>query len=324
MKTLANLLILLFGLSTFGFAQTEKPITKWVQLDKPDDEFSLQVPEGFEFGMPGLPFDKVEARGEFHSESDRFFLFIDAPKKRDQRKQVEAFMKYSKQDTSDLNLAEHVSARAGFEDATGYYHRVIFIKTQSRIFTLQTVSLTKNSENAMRFLNSFRLQPKTGSVVADSQPESVENTDSDADPVLVIDLTQSPTKGEGRGVGTGTGTGQGSGSGAGYGSAKASPGGTATPVQTPPKITAPLKITYKHKAQYTDFARFYSIQGTVTLRVTFLATGEIGSIVPIKKLPFGLTESSAFAASQMKFEPETANGIARNTARPVVYAFNIY
>ena len=320
MKTL-SLALLLTLLAWHVAAQTDKPVTNWKTLVQPDDEFSLEVPAGFEFGMPGLPFDKIKARGEFHSDSDRFYFFIDSPKDLDQRKQVEAFLKYSKQDTSEMNLAENVAVRADFEDSTGYFHRVIFVKTQKRIFTLQTVSLTKKSDNTVRFLSSFSLKPKAMSPAVPVQPESIEKTADD--PVLVIDLTQAPTQADGRGGGIGSGSGQGSGSGAGYGSAKAAPGGTAAPSPTP-RVTAPLRLLYKQKASYTDFARFYAVQGTVTLRVTFLASGEIGSIVPIKKLPFGLTEASTYAARQMRFEPEMVNGVARHTSRPVSFSFSIY
>lgn len=322
MRTLALPLFIFVGLAGLAFAQTEKPITKWLQFDRPDDEFLLEVPEGFEFRNPSYP--STSSRGEFHSDSDRFYIFIDSPKERDQRKQVEAFLKYSKQHTSDMNLAENVAARADFEDSMGYFHRVIFVKTQSRIFTLQTVSLTKNSRNAIRFLNSFRLLLNTGTT-ATPQPESTETID-DGDPTLVIDMTQNSSHGERRGGGIENGGGQGTGqrSGSANGDGSGSGSGSGTSSATPVKISAPLKILYKQKAQYTDFARFYSIQGPVTLRVTFLATGQIGSITTIKSLPFGLTESATHAAKQMRFEPETVNGVPRNTTRPVTLTFNIY
>jgi TonB family protein len=322
MKTL-SLAFLLSLLVWQAVGQTDKLITDWKTLDQVDDEFLLEVPEGFKFGMPGLPSNKITARGEFHSDSDRFYLFIDSPKDSNQRKQVEAFLKYSKQATSEMNLAENVAARADFQDSTGYYHHVIFIRTQNRVFTLQTVSLTKNSPNAFRFLNSFRLQPKPVAATV-PPPESTEKVDDD--PVLVIDLTQTPTQGESRGGGIENGGGQGTGLRSGSGNAQGSGSGigSGSSAATPPKITVPLKVVYKQKAQYTDFARFYTIQGTVTLRVTFLATGQIGSVTTIKKLPFGLTESAIFAAQNMRFEPEVANGLARNTTRPVAFTFNIY
>lgn len=90
------------------------------------------------------------------------------------------------------------------------------------------------------------------------------------------------------------------------------------------RVTKPLRIVYKEKASYTEEARSHGIQGKVTLRVTFLASGGIGSITTIKGLPFGLTEQAVEAVKKIKFEPEHVNGVARTTARPVSFTFNIY
>ena len=89
--------------------------------------------------------------------------------------------------------------------------------------------------------------------------------------------------------------------------------------------TSPLKILSKKKAQYTEEAKKNSIEGTVTLRVTFLEDGTIGkNITTVKGLPYGLTEQAIAAAWEIKFVPERVNGIPRTTTRPVSFTFNIY
>lgn len=131
--------------------------------------------------------------------------------------------------------------------------------------------------------------------------------------------------GQGSGIGTGAGSGRGSGSGGGNGDGNGDgdgPGGDAPPPVA--KVTQPLRILYKQKALYTDEARQNNIQGTVTLRVTFLASGAIGPITTIKGLPYGLTEQAIAAARAMKFEPEMVNGVPRTTTRPVIFTFNLY
>ena len=139
--------------------------------------------------------------------------------------------------------------------------------------------------------------------------------------------------GDGTGQGSGTGTGAGSGSGSGYGSGVGNGIGSGrgdgregdgAPPPAAAKVSEPLKILYKQKAQYTDAARQNNVQGTVTLRVTFLASGGIGSISTIKGLPYGLTEQAIAAARAMKFDPEKVNGVPRTTTRPVSFTFNIY
>lgn len=93
---------------------------------------------------------------------------------------------------------------------------------------------------------------------------------------------------------------------------------------TGPRVAVPLKVTYKHKAEYTAEARENGIEGSVTLRVAFLASGGIGSITTIKGLPFGLTERAIEAARKLRFEPEKVDGRPRTTTRPVSFTFNIY
>lgn len=89
------------------------------------------------------------------------------------------------------------------------------------------------------------------------------------------------------------------------------------------KATA-LIIVSKPKANYTDTARQNNIQGTVTLRVTFLANGSIGSMSIVSGLPDGLTEQALASAREMKFEPAKRNGIPYTVTRLVQYNFTLY
>lgn len=133
--------------------------------------------------------------------------------------------------------------------------------------------------------------------------------------------------GQGTGNGTGTGSGNGSGSGSGNGNGNGDgdgSGGSGAPPPAVAKVTQPLRIISKQKAAYTDAARTNNVQGTVTLRVTFLSSGGIGSITTIKGLPHGLTEQAISAARAIRFDPEKVNGVAKTTSRPVSFTFNIY
>jgi hypothetical protein len=80
----------------------------------------------------------------------------------------------------------------------------------------------------------------------------------------------------------------------------------------------------KPRANYTDAARIYEISGEVVLRVTFSANEQVGSIMPLKKLPFGLTENAIAAARGITFKPATRGGTPYSVAKPVVYQFTIY
>lgn len=88
--------------------------------------------------------------------------------------------------------------------------------------------------------------------------------------------------------------------------------------------TCGVKILSKRRADYTDAARQNNIQGNVTLRVTFLASGEIGGITTISGLPDGLTEQAIAAAREIKFQPAVRNSVPYTKTMVVQYGFTIY
>lgn len=122
---------------------------------------------------------------------------------------------------------------------------------------------------------------------------------------------ESPTKPK---TGTGSGTGQGSGIGS----------GTSNTVIPNSDKTLPMRILSKQRANYTDMARKNGVEGVVRLRVTFLASGEIGSISPVSALPYGLTEQAIAAARNIKFEPAKRNDIPISVTKLVEYSFSLY
>lgn len=155
-----------------------------------------------------------------------------------------------------------------------------------------------------------------------------------------FDLSDGPGSGGGQGRGLNRGQGDGEGSGLGYGKGGGSggsgdgPGGRPRvadnkpdPKPDPPKAAGPttgVKILTKEKPGYTDAARVANVQGTVTLKVTFLASGQIGSVSPISGLGYGLTEKAIAAARSIRFEPAQRNGVPYTTAKTVQFSFTIY
>lgn len=138
--------------------------------------------------------------------------------------------------------------------------------------------------------------------------------------------------GQGSGRGTGAGSGIGSGSGGGLGSGNGNGRGAGNeddtagvpPPVKPVGVTQGLKILSKPRPGYTDAARTANVQGTVILRVTFLASGQIGSISPVKGLPNGLTEQAIAAARRISFEPQKVNGQGQTVTKQIEYSFSIY
>lgn len=128
----------------------------------------------------------------------------------------------------------------------------------------------------------------------------------------------------GVGSGDGPGLGSGSGGGAGPGTGGGTPGGGDPPPPELVRETTPVKILSKPKAPYTDAARQNNVQGSVTLKIVFLASGQIGSITAVTRLPYGLTENAIAAARQIRFEPKKINGRPQTTSMTFQYGFNIY
>ena len=85
-----------------------------------------------------------------------------------------------------------------------------------------------------------------------------------------------------------------------------------------------FRIILKPRAGYTELARKENQQGTVRVRVTFLASGAIGSVAVVEGLPFGLTEQAIAAAKKMVFIPANKNGVNYSVIAQVEYKFLIY
>ena len=145
-----------------------------------------------------------------------------------------------------------------------------------------------------------------------------------------IGLGDGTGQGNGRGTGEGNGDGSGSGNGIGNGNGDGLGDGDndRTPqvvkVQKPVGVTQKYRIISKPRANYTDAARQNNVQGTVTLKVTLLASGQVGSVTPVTNLPYGLTEKAIAAAKSITFEPSKKNGVATTTVATIQYSFTIY
>ena len=154
---------------------------------------------------------------------------------------------------------------------------------------------------------------------------------AEADERAVADLTKN--SGEvtnGRGTGGGMGAGSGSGQppivynprATGDDSSGGGNSGDVEPAQ-PIKIE-PLQITRRPRPEYTEEARHANVQGTVLLKVAFLANGAIGPIRVITRLPNGLTEKAVEAAKKIEFKPELHDGVPVTVYKNLEISFSLY
>jgi len=116
--------------------------------------------------------------------------------------------------------------------------------------------------------------------------------------------------------------------GTGYGNNIGGSGGTPKPPPpAPPKpvgVTTDVKIISKPGAKYTDAARQNQFSGTVRLRVTFLPSGQVGSVSAVGSLPYGLTEQAIAAAKSIRFEPAKRDGVPIPKTKQIDYSFTLY
>jgi hypothetical protein len=89
------------------------------------------------------------------------------------------------------------------------------------------------------------------------------------------------------------------------------------------QTSKPLVILEKPTPQLSDEQRKTNIeaQGTITMRVEFLANGQIGRVSPISSLPFGLTENAVNAAKKIKLQPAIKDGNYITVNRVIFYNF---
>lgn len=278
------------------FGQGAATDVEWTKFIRPTDGFAIEFSEGFAFQKIREFGKDVSARGEFLSEKERLYLFIDFDGSNDQRKIVQSFIAQS---------GKEIPSSAGeqnfeFEDNDGFIHRIFFTQKSGNVYTVHAVSENRESKVGKRFIGTFKFID----VIPSGDVFQVGNSESNA-------VRQH---------------------GGGLSVAALGSNGSVNNSQSPPSTAnllpntsiVPLKILSKRKAAYTEFARFYNVQGKVLVRVTFLASGKIGSVEPVQKLPFGLLENAISSAKHITFEPEMSNGVARNTTRPVSFSFNIY
>ena len=179
------------------------------------------------------------------------------------------------------------SGTASFKDTFGYWHNFRTYRTETRFYLVQTLALDENDEAASRFLRSF------------SQVQKLQSTPASPLSAQIIDRRTSTGEQPAAGI------------------------GSSVPASTSTSGT-PLRIVGKPRPGYTDLARTYGIEGTVSLEVTFLENGQVGTVKALSGLPFGLTQSGIEAASKISFEPATENGVPVTVTKKIEYSYSIY
>jgi len=288
-------------LAVFVYSQVD-PEQKWTTLQPAGESFQIEMPAKV---ISDNSLDKTHRR-YFSAVKDTFFAIFSekAGKEKDYKKALE-FIHAHEQSGRKTMIGSFEGERFDFVDSDGFRHKAISLSTGQRSYIFQAISPVTDSPLVAHFFNSLKID--------DVKALAEESTDSTAPNALDAAVKS------GAGLKTPVGFGSGSGSGRSAPSTVMS-----TSATTMTGATTPLNILAKPRAAYTDLARLYWIQGSVILKVTLLASGEIGSVTTVTKLPFGLTQTAITAARSIQFNPKMVNGVPVSVTKTVEYNFNIY
>jgi TonB family protein len=315
-KYLLISLILLFSASNLLAQDGETLEYKTYKVEK--DGFSLDVPKAFDL----VYFDKDEDKYRFYGYySPETYLFVDS---RETTKDLlnKGLIEYATDNGAKvrhLSVENFDADKYEFLDKEGFYQIIIIVPNKNRNLVFHSVSTLQNDPSVKRFFSSLKFDNLKIPQILASQffNGTIEISKPENDKNILVPIVNSGIK---------SGSGSGSGSGAGSGGSGIGNGRTTKQPDDKPTTgeTAGLKLLSKPRPPYTDMARFYNMQGTVLLRVTFLANGKIGSVSVVEKTPFGLTLSAINAAKLMQFEPARRNGVAYSVTKTVQFSFTIY
>lgn len=289
MRSLLSICAMTFLTATV-FAQASKKVENWQIFSPISDEFSVETPLA------------LDQRGDSETKSSRkysgtingvyFFVFSDPLKKENESQQ--SYLEMVRETLpkigmpSDFGSAGMNSGGVSFKDTFGFWHQLRLFRDGKRTYVAHAVAFEADNESASRFIRTFSPGQKQSFV---QQAPLAEHK--------VEDLRVVPT-----GIGNGsTGT---------------------SPASVPSSSGTSLKIISKPRPGYTDIARMFGIQGTVILEVTFLESGQIGTVKALSQLPFGLTQTGIEAASKITFQPATENGIPITVTKRLEYSYAIY
>lgn len=303
-----------------------------MKFESDDKSFSVEIPVSPE--KTEFSYKDVEGKGyryKAYKDGTSFYIFsypnAAAPTKENIKNPSPWFLEAKwrtamvfdeyKAKTTELKSGKYAVTLAGFTEQKGNpstnVHRILNVAVGDRFLSFRVVDkFGADPEAWMRFLESIRVGGEKTRLLSE-RPNWAKDK-----PAVVESNKNGSGIGTGRGTGQGRGAGKGSGMGSGQGSGVGSGMGN---VNGEISKTKDLQIISKPAPRFTLLAKYYRVSGEVLLRVSFLPTGEIGNVSPVKGLPFGLTEMAVEAARKIEFEPAVKNGKPYSVSRALMYVF---
>lgn len=291
---IAILIVIVVSGFVSGFAQKAE---KWRALAPANEEFTIDVPVELSYSDDE---SEEEPSREYRNRLEDTYYFVFSEGRSETLSAIKSgldFIRKFDQKGNAVSFGRLEGRKFAFADDEGFYHTAVFMKTKARAYLFHAVSEDRSSSAADRFIGSVKIQEKK---LSQLKAPAVPAQTADDEPISIP--KRDPTLGP---------------PGAVFGGGPAPPDPATLPTHN-------VMIQKKPRASYTDAARTYNIQGTIMLRVTFLADGTIGDVTPVSRIPFGLTNQAIAAARTIKFEPARREGIAYSTMKTIEYGFTIY
>ncbi len=259
------------------------------------EEFSVSAPCRFTTDLYNQDWKiyRCESEGSF------FFITSNADETSSQMGAIRAQAPAGGISTRQFRIGGLACEVIAFVDSEGFYQTIAFVKSQ-RFYVFHTVTESANNPDVSAFIDSIEL----GRTIYEKRVQI-------SNPKTILDVLFQPRNASKSYIDSSNA------------SFLKAPNANRT-FATKPGQTTTVKVLKTPQPAYTGLGVIYSIQGVVQLRVTFFVKGQIGSVSPVKKLPFGLTNNALAAVRFIEFEPAVRDGVPINVVKPVEYRFAIY
>jgi TonB family protein len=317
MKTLLLTISILFLLAAPAFAQEA-----WHRLESDSKDFSITVPpdyqvltdkKGYETArlISRSPFKtrniKVDDIKRITAYSDGGSFLIESYRTNNLADAFEELFArtFNRESPTDLALNSFHGKMSAKSDTVSYVIDVV-VGSKDRIYRIFGAARSDKNESLKYFFSSIRLDGGAPFTLGSSLEGKIKEQD-----VLISSLKESPFEFE-----------------------KAEKKTDAPPADVK-RVMIPgirpsrqdsnrLFIAYKPNPYYTPAARKEGTTGTVTLRITFGAGGNIEKIVELSGLENGLTEEAVKVARLTRFLPQQADNKPVTVEKVIQYTFSIY
>jgi hypothetical protein len=312
MRKLIVSVSILFIFAAFAVAQIEEE--NWQTYSPVNEEFTIETPLAMSDYIQIHNKKKREYSGLYRTfvNGNYYYIFSENRTGDNDNSSVEKLIKTYSPTKIEVEVDNLKGLEYRFVDDEGFYQQILIINSKNRFYIFHALSENENDASLQRFFSSLKFSENNEQQELISEKKFQKSMTNENSPSKFEKGLAVPKKDE---------TGRGKGNGSGNGDSSQSnnlPNNSPTIPTVKPAINT-FKLTSQPRANYTDLARQYDINGAVRLKVTFLANGSIGNITVVKKLPFGLTNSAIKAAKAIEFVPG-----AVPVSKTVEYKFILY